>query len=98
MKSNCQDASKQKLFAIELPAALAEYVVFDATVGTATIEGNVFSGGAWAENVPVQASALPTMKYTAKGIEAGTDRKAFDTMKAAVLAEANKPVIKWAIA
>jgi len=98
LKSNCTDDTKKRLFAIELPSELAEYVVFDATVRTATIEGNVFSGGSWAENAPVNFTALPTMKYTAKGIEAGTDQKAFETMKAVVLADSSKPVIKWAIA
>jgi hypothetical protein len=98
LKSNCADASKKRLFAIELPASLTEYVIFDKTVGTATIEGNAFFGESWAENIPVGVAALPTMKYTAKGVEAGTNRKAFETMKTIVLADSSKPVIKWAIA
>ena len=98
LKSNCADDTKKRLFAIELPSALAEYVVFDTTVGTAVINKNVFSGGVWTENVPVDSIALPTMKYTDKGIEAGINAEVFETMKSIVLDDANKPIIKWAIA
>lgn len=95
LKSN-YEAEKTRLFAIELPAELAEYVSFDqAAVGT--INGSEYTGGAWKENEPVAAAALPTMKYTAKGVEAGNDRKAFEAMQAIMADAANDPVILYRV-